>query len=73
MAASLAFSSQIELDEVLRKCLWKSHTTFSEFYLKDMTQVRDDLLSLGPLVAAQKVVIVIEAGNFLLYRFAPQI
>ena len=56
MVASLAFSGQVNLDEVLRNCSWKSHTTFSEFYLKDMTQVRDDLLSLGPVVAAQKVV-----------------
>ena len=56
MAASLAFSSQIDLDEILRNCSWKNHATFSEFHLKDMTQVRDDLHSLGPLVAAQKVV-----------------
>ena len=56
MAASLAFSSQIDLDEILRNFSWKNHTTFYEFYLKDMIQVRDDLHSLGPLVVAQKVV-----------------
>ena len=56
MVASLAFSGEVDLDEILKNCSWKSHTMFSEFYLKDMTQVRDDLLSLGPLVAVQKVV-----------------
>ena len=46
MAASSAFSfsGQVELDEVLKNCSWKKHTTFSEFHLKDMTQVRDYLL-----------------------------
>ena len=55
MATSLAFSSQISLDETLKNCSWKNHTIFSDFYLKDMTQVHNDLHSLGPLVAAQVV------------------
>ena len=55
MAASLAFSNQVDIDEILRNCSWKNHTTFSNFYLKDMTQMRDDLHSLGPLVVAEKV------------------
>ena len=54
MAASLAFTSQIDIDEILKNCSWKHHTTFSEFYLKDLTQVRDDLHSLGPIIAAQR-------------------
>ena len=56
MAASLAFSGQVDLEQVLRSCSWKSHTTFSDFYLKDMTQVKGNLLTLGPVVAAQRVV-----------------
>ena len=56
MPASIAFTGQIGLYKILKNCSWKNHTTFSEFYLKDMTQVHDDLDSLGPLVAAQKVV-----------------
>ena len=48
--------SQIDIEEILKNCSWKSHTTFSEFYLKDLTQVRDNLHSLGPITAAQKVV-----------------
>ena len=56
MASSLAFSGQVDLDDILKSCSWKSHTTFSDFYLKDMSQVRGDLLTLGPVVAAQRVV-----------------
>ena len=56
MASSLAFSGQVDIEEVLKACSWKSHTTFSEFYLKDMSQVKGNLLTLGPLVAAQRVV-----------------
>ena len=40
MAASLAFWGHVDLDEVLQNCSLKSYTTFSEFYLKDMTQVQ---------------------------------
>ena len=55
MAASLALSSQINLNEILRNCSQKNPTTFSKFCLLDMTQVRDDLHFLSPLVDAQKV------------------
>ena len=37
MAASLAFTSQMDIDGILRNCSLKNHTTFSEFYLKDMS------------------------------------
>ena len=56
MAAYLAFFSQIDINEILKNCTWKSHTIFSEFCLKDLTQVHDGH-SLGPIVAAQKVVV----------------
>ena len=57
MASSLAFTGQTEIDKILKNCSWKNHTTFSEFHLKDLTLVYDDLHSLGPIVAAQKVVV----------------
>ena len=47
------FFGKVDMDEVLKKCSWKSH--FSEFYLKDINQVRDDLLSLGPVGGGQWV------------------
>ena len=55
LAATLAFTSQAGLDEVLRACSWKTHSTFTEFYLKDLTHMRENLLILGPLVAAQTI------------------
>lgn len=57
MAATLAFTSQAGLDEVLKACTWKSHSTFTSFYLRDMAHTREELFTLGPLVAAQKVVL----------------
>ena len=60
VAASLALTSQIDIDEILRNCSWKSHTTFSEFCLKDMTQVHDDLHSPGPIVAVERMVALVE-------------
>ena len=43
LAASLAFSTQVDLDEILKACSWKN-------LFKDMTQVRKDVHSLDPLV-----------------------
>ena len=43
-AASKAFQSGISLDQILSACHWKSHNTFTQFYLKDV-----DLLPLGSL------------------------
>ena len=36
-AASKAFQSGISLDQILSACHWKSHNTFTQFYLKDVT------------------------------------
>ena len=35
-AASKAFQSGISLDQILSACYWKSHNTFTQFYLKDV-------------------------------------
>ena len=35
-AASKAFQSGISLDQILSACHWKSHNTFTQFYLKDV-------------------------------------
>ena len=35
-AASKAFQSGISLDQILSACHWKSHYTFTQFYLKDV-------------------------------------
>ena len=35
-AASKALQSDISLEQILSACLWKSHNTFTQLYLKDV-------------------------------------
>jgi len=56
MAASLSFRGGADLEEVMQACSWKSQTTFTDYYLKDVSTVSGDLSSLGPLSVAQRVV-----------------
>ena len=54
-AASKAFQSGISLYQILSACHWKSHNTFTQFYLKDVAWADSELFHLGPVVAAQRV------------------
>ena len=54
-AASKAFQSGVSLDQILSACHWKSHNTFTQFYLKDVAWADTELFHLGPVVAAQQV------------------
>ena len=54
-AASKAFQSGFSLDQILSACHWKSHNTFTQFYLKDVAWADSELFHLGPVVAAQQV------------------
>ena len=54
-AACKAFQSGISLDQILSACHWKSHNTFTQFYLKDVAWADSELFHLGPVVAAQQV------------------
>ena len=54
-AASKAFQSGVSLEQILSACYWKSHNTFTEFYLKDVAWVDSGLYHLGPVVAAQQI------------------
>ena len=54
-AASKAFQGGISLDQILATCHWKSHTTFTQFYLKDVAWADSELFHLGPVVAAQQI------------------
>ena len=58
MAASLAFKGGVSLDQILGACFWKSHTTFTNFYLKDMAwkSKEGSEYSLGSVVSAQHIV-----------------
>ena len=54
-AASKAFQSGVSLDQILSACHWKSHNTFTQFYLKDVAWADSELFHLGPVVAAQQI------------------
>ena len=54
-AASKAFQGGVSLDQILAACHWKAHTTFTQFYLKDLAWADSELYHLGPVVAAQQV------------------
>ena len=51
-AASKAFQSGVSLEQILSACHWKSHNTFTQFYLKDVAWVDLELYHLEPIVAA---------------------
>ena len=54
-AASKAFQSGVILEQILAACHWKSHNTFTQFYLKDVAWADSELYHLGPVVAAQQI------------------
>ena len=54
-AASKAFQAGISLEQILAACHWKSHNTFTQFYLKDVAWADSELYHLGPVVAAQQI------------------
>ena len=54
-AASKALQSGVSLEQILSACHWKSHNTFTQFYLKDVAWADTEVFHLGPVVAAQQV------------------
>ena len=54
-AATKAFQSGVSLEQILSACHWKSHNTFTQFYLKDVAWADSELFHLGPVVAAQQI------------------
>ena len=53
LSASVAFDRNISLDNIMSACSWRSHNTFTSFYLRDLARQGHDSLSLPPLVVAQ--------------------
>ena len=53
--ASKAFQSGVSLEQILPACHWKSHNTFTQFYLKDVAWADSELYHLSPVVAAQQI------------------
>jgi hypothetical protein len=55
MSASWAFAKRASVNDIMSAASWKSHTTFTNFYLRDVTNITADMLQLGPLVVAQLI------------------
>ena len=53
--SSKAFQLGVSLERILSACHWKSHNTFTQFYLKDVAWADSELFHLGPLVFAQEI------------------
>ena len=51
-AMSLFFRRDCTVHQVLKAGTWSSQSTFSSFYLRDVTHRHLDTFSIGPLVAA---------------------
>ena len=56
LAASWALHKGVAFEDIMSSCHWKSHNTFTQFYLKECTWSNNDDLSLGPFVTAQSIV-----------------
>ena len=56
VAISLLFKRNCVVHQVLKVWTWSAQSTFSSFYLRDVTHRHLDTFSIGPVVAAQQVV-----------------
>ena len=56
LATSVHFNHNQSLSAVMAAASWRAHSTFSSFYLRDLSLVAGDVYSLGPIVAAQTVI-----------------
>ena len=52
--ASKAFYGGISMDQIMQACHWKSHNTFTRFYLRDLTG-QDQSEGSFHFIAAQQV------------------
>jgi hypothetical protein len=56
LSTTWASINNVAMTSILKAAQWSSHTTFTNHYLKDLTNQKGDLLELGPLVVAETVV-----------------
>ena len=56
VVTSLLFKRNCVVHQVLKARTWSTHSTFSAFYLRDVTHRHLDTFNIGPVVAAQQVV-----------------
>ncbi len=56
LSTSLLFHKNFSLASVMDAACWRGHSTFSSFYLRDISTTSEGLMSLGPIVAAQEII-----------------
>ena len=56
VASSWNIHHSIPVGDILRAAQWRSHNTFTSFYLQDMTMHEDDILRLGPICTGGQVI-----------------
>lgn len=56
MASSWANLGGVALTDIMTSCHWRSHTTFTSYYLKEVSWHNGDEFTLGPFVTAQSVI-----------------
>ena len=56
LSSSWAFFDKVPLNDILKAAVWNQCSTFTKFYMWDMSQQVANLHSFGPIVVAQKVV-----------------
>ena len=58
IASTLVFIGNTCIEDVLQAGSWKVHSTFTDFYLKDLTVLDGSKMrKIGPIVAGQKVIL----------------
>jgi hypothetical protein len=55
-ATSWAVTHRASVADVLGAAMWQAPTTFTRFYLRDCTNITDDMSRIGPVVAALSIV-----------------
>ena len=56
--ASKDFYGEVSMDQIMQVCHWKSHNTFTRFYLKDLAgqDQTEGSYHLGAFIAPQQVI-----------------
>ena len=61
-AASLAFKGGVSVDQILGACIWKTHSNFTNFYLKDVAlkSTEGSGFSFGPVICTANCTMLIK-------------
>ena len=57
LASSWEWFNRVALEDILRASYWSSENSFIRFYLRDISTLSRSLARLGPMVAAQSVIV----------------